>query len=172
MPNVVLVELVTVEGRPALERMWQLYTHDLSEFRGTMPDAEGRYATERLASFFDDPDRACYVIRQDSGLAGFALIRGLSAEPRVVGEFFIVRAARRHRVGYQAAVEILRAHPGRWEIAFQEENPAAARFWRLVGADVAGSTCIEERRPIPGKPNLRPDTWLMLTTPTSQPSQS
>ena len=165
MPDVVSVDLVTDESRPILVRLWQLYMHDLSEFRGTMPDAEGQYATERLATFFDDPDRACYLIRHGSNIAGLALIRGVSSEPRVMGEFFIVRGARRHGVGYQAAVALLSAHPGRWEIAFQEQNTTAARFWRQVATDVVGTTCVEERRPIPGKPDLRPDTWLVLTTP-------
>lgn len=164
MANVVSVDLATHETRAVLERLWQLYVHDLSEFRGTMPDGDGLYPTHRLATFFDDPDRACYLIRQGPSVAGFALIRGISSEPRVVGEFFIVRAARRDRVGYQAAVDLLRANPGRWEIAFQEDNAAAASFWRRVATDVVGSACAEERRPIQGKPNLAPDTWLLLTT--------
>jgi predicted acetyltransferase len=31
-----------------------------------------------------------------------------------VGEFFVVRAARRQRVGHEAAIELLRLHPGCW----------------------------------------------------------
>jgi predicted acetyltransferase len=128
-----------------------------------MPDEEGLYELSRLPAFFGDPDRCGYLIYNGQALAGFALIRGLSGDPRVVGEFFVVRAARRRRVGYEAAITLLRLHPGRWEIAFQEENQVAARFWRRVATDVAGAEAGEERRPIPGKPGIPPDTWLLLS---------
>ena len=164
MSDVVSVDLVPAESQTALERLWQLYVHDLSEFRGTMPNDEGGYATERLETFLDDPDRARPLTRHDSALAGFALIRGVASEPRVVGEFFIVRAARRLYVGHRAAIELLRAHPGRWEIAFQEDNAGAARFWRRVAADLVGSACAEERRSVPGKQHLPPN-WLTFTVP-------
>ena len=165
MTDVVSVDLGSGDSRTALERLWQLYVHDLSEFRGTLPDDEGSYPTERLETFLDDPDGACYLISHDSALVGFALIRGVVTEPKVLGEFLIVRAARRRHVGHQAAIELLRAHPGGWEIAFQEENTAAARFWRRVAADTVGSECTEERRPVPGKPHLPPDNWLTFTLP-------
>lgn len=129
-----------------------------------MPDSEGLYKPGRLPTFFEDPDRCGYLIYSGPALAGFALIRGLSAEPKVVGEFFVVRAARRQRVGYEAATSLLRLHPGRWGIPFQEENRGAARFWRRVAADVAGAACKEEQRPGRGKPAIPPDTWLLVST--------
>lgn len=155
---------VTREQWPVVERLWQLYRHDLSEFRGSMPDGEGLYKPGRLPTYFGDRDGCGYLIYSGSALAGFALIRGLSDEPRVMGEFFVVRAVRRKRVGYEAALQLLGLHPGRWEIAFQEENPGAARFWRRVATDAAGRAWREERRPVPGKPEIPPDTWLLLST--------
>ena len=157
------LRLVTDEQRPLVERLWQLYSHDLSEFRGVMPDGDGLFTPGRLPLYFGNPDRCGYLIFHGSALAGFALIRGLSEGPRVMGEFFVVRASRRRRVGQQAALQVLELHPGRWEIAFQEENPAAARFWRRV-ATASGATSQEERRPIDAKPDLPSDTWLLLTT--------
>ncbi len=147
-----------------VERLWQLYAHDLSEFRGSMPDGEGLYEAGRLPAYFDDPDRCGYLICSGPALAGFALIRGLSGEPRIMGEFFVVRAARRQQVGRTAALELLVLHPGRWEIAFQEDNPGAASFWRRVATDAVGTAWREERRPIPGQPEMTPDTWLLLST--------
>lgn len=158
------VGLVARELGPALERLWQLYAHDLSEFRGSMPDGEGLFPSARLRSFFDDPDRRGYLIYRDGSLAGFALVQGLSGQLLVMGEFFVVRAARRQRVGHAAAVQLLGRHAGRWGIAFQEDNAGAARFWRQVVTAVAGSAWEEERRPVPGKPDIAPDTWLLLST--------
>src|SRR5579875_208618 len=152
--------------RPVTERLWQLYSHDLSEFRGSMPGPDGLFKPGRMPGYVEepgDPDRCGYLIFDRTDPAGFALIRGLAAEPRVMAEFFVLRAVRRRRVGYEAVRQVFRLHPGRWEIAFQEENPGAARFWRRIGADMAGGACREERRPVPGKPWIPPDTWLLLT---------
>ncbi|MEQ4209836.1 GNAT family N-acetyltransferase [Actinopolymorpha sp. B9G3] len=163
MPPALTLAPILADDRPVVERLWQLYSHDLSEFRGELPTDEGLYSSGRLPLYFDDPDRCGYLIHTDSGLAGFALVRGLSGEARVMGEFFVVRAARRQRVGHAAATELLSRHRGLWEIPFQEANPAAARFWRRVATAVAGSAWKDERRPIPGKPDLPPDIWLLLT---------
>lgn len=163
MSQPVSLQLITTsEQRQITERLWQLYFHDLSEFRGSMPDGQGLYETGRLRIFFEDPDRCGYLIYSGQDPAGFALIRGIAAEPRVMGEFFVVRAARRKRVGREAAVRVLGWHPGRWEIPFQEENPGAARFWRYVGERAAVGGYEEERRPVPGKPAIPADTWLIL----------
>ena len=159
--------ITTSEQREVAERLWQLYVHDLSEFRGYMPDGSGLYKTARLRSFFDDPDRCGYLMYRTQDLAGFALIRGLAGEMSVMGEFFVVRAARRQRVGRDAAVNAMRLHPGRWGIPFQEENAGAARFWRRVGAEVAAAGCEEEQRYFPGRPRKPPDTWLLFSIATS-----
>ena len=144
--------------RPVAERLWQLYQHDMSEFRGSFPSADGLFKAGRLPSFFSDPERCGYLVRSASGVAGFVYVRGVLTEPRVMGEFFVVRAG----VGREAALAALRLHPGRWEIPFQEENPGAAAFWRRVATDLAGPAWSEERRPVLDKPHVPPDVWLML----------
>lgn len=83
---------------------------------------------------------------------------------RSIVAFFVVRAWGRHGVGRAAAQELLRTLPGRWEIAFQDTNEGAARFWRQVVTDAVGSAWKEERRPVPGKSDVPPDTWLLLET--------
>ncbi|HWG61263.1 MAG TPA: hypothetical protein VG253_06075, partial [Streptosporangiaceae bacterium] len=207
---------------------WQLYVHDLSEFRGSMPGSDGLYQRTRLHAHMNDPDRHGYLISagpspagpvragpvragpspaglvragpspaglvragpSPAGLvraglvraglvpagpvpagpvpggptpAGFAFVRGQSGDQRIMAEFFVVRAARRRRVGHSAALQILRLHPGRWEIPFQEENAGAARFWRRVAVAAVGDQWTQERRAVPGKPQLPPDTWLLLS---------
>lgn len=157
-------------AQSVLERLWQLYRHDLSEFRPSMvPQADGTYPLRRLPSYIDDSDRAAYLMHPDGDddrPVGFVLVAGLQTSPRTVDEFFVVRALRRQRVGHAAAAELLRLHPGPWEIYFQEENPAAARFWRRVAADAA-DTCQEERRPVPGKPELPPDVVVTFEANTT-----
>jgi len=59
-------------------------------------------------------------------------------------------------------LDLLGRFRGRWEIAFQENNPAAALFWRAVATAAAGTAWAEELRPIPNKPESPPDVWLLL----------
>jgi predicted acetyltransferase len=166
-------------AREVVEQLWQLYAHDLSAFRGTRPDAHGRFRPGRLPVYFDEPDREVHLVTLDGGPVGFTMVRrldpdagpvtdpaaGCAATGHVLGEFFVVRSVRRLGVGRTAALRTLTRHGGRWEVAFQEENPGAARFWRRLAEDAAtelGAEAREERRPVPGKPEVPPDTWLVL----------
>ena len=146
-----------------VRRLWQLYSHDLSEFRGSTPDPTGSFSAGHLASYGpDDRDAAAYVARLGQRPVGFALVRGLEGNSRVMGEFFVVRAARGAGHGRSFAEHVVRAHPGRWEIAFQEDNVAAARFWRRLAADVL-TDVEEELRDVPDKPHIPADVWLTGT---------
>jgi hypothetical protein len=66
MPGSTSLRLIaTRQHRQIVDRLWQLYRHDLSEFRRSMPDSEGLYEPGRLPTFFEDPDRMA-VCRQVS----------------------------------------------------------------------------------------------------------
>jgi predicted acetyltransferase len=162
-PASIDLELVTNHSRPVVENLVQFYIHDLSQFRFTRPDASGRFNhDDRYAIFFTDPDRCAYLFRDASGPVGFGLVRGLSERRRLMAGFFVVRGVRRQNVGRVAALEMLRRHPGAWEIPFQEENAGAARFWREVADVAVGGEWTEERRPVPMKPHIPGDVWIIL----------
>jgi predicted acetyltransferase len=160
----VVVREVGEEQRLVVERLGQLERHDLSEFRGTTPGPDGLFRSDRLPSFFTEPDRHVYLIHHGPTLAGFILTRLLPDGSTSIGAFFVVRALRRAGVGQLAALELLRIRPGRWSIAFQENNARAARFWRRVATAAVGPDWQEELRPVPDKPDIAPDTWLLLDT--------
>jgi predicted acetyltransferase len=164
---------LTTEMRPVVERLWQLYRHDLSEFRGThgpsgfrgsLPDADATFHTRGLLPYFEaDPDRAAYVFYSGANPVGFAFVSHLTALARLMSEFFVVRGLRGHGIARAAVDQLFALHPGEWEIPFQENNIAAARFWRRVATDVAGENVREELRPVPGKPEVPPDVWITIT---------
>ncbi|MGW6919385.1 GNAT family N-acetyltransferase [Kitasatospora sp. NPDC054939] len=160
---------VTPELHPLVERLAGLYWHDMSEFLGHLPDAEGRYTFRPLPRFLHEPDRDALVIRYGDRPAGFALTRRMAEDPdgrTSIGAFFVVRALRRHGVGRQAALQLLHGRPGRWGIAFQDANPGAARFWRRIADEAVGAAWREEKRPVPATApaGTPPDTWILLDT--------
>ena len=157
------LRVITDADLPVVERLWQLYSHDMSEVRGTLPSTEGMFKAGRLPTYFDDPDACGYLIVYRDAPAGFAFVHGLSGQARAMGDFFVVRAARRRRVGYDVAQAVLARHPGRWEIGFQAENDGAPEFWRRVATDAVGNRWREELRPVPGKPHIAHDHFILFT---------
>jgi predicted acetyltransferase len=152
-----------IDSQLIVERLWQLYRHDLSEFRDTLPDEQGLFPTHELSTFFDPgrADRTAYlIVSDDDRPAGFTLAYSRDNGSTSIYAFFVVRAGRRSGLGRRAALELLAEHPGRWEIAFQERNAGAAAFWRGIAGTVTGEHWREERRPVPGKPHIPPDNWI------------
>ncbi|HEX6724874.1 MAG TPA: hypothetical protein VF073_06485, partial [Gaiella sp.] len=105
------LRVITDADLPVVERLWQLYSHDLSQVRGSLPNAEGLFKVGRLQTYLDDPEEVCgYLISFLGAPAGLAFVTGLSGRRRTIGDFFVVRAARRKRVGYEVARELLARH--------------------------------------------------------------
>jgi predicted acetyltransferase len=147
---------------PVVARLWQLYQHDLSEFRHSAPDADGLFQARRLPGYVGSDDATGYVARLGDVPCGFALVHGLGRERRVMGEFFVTRSARGRGIAAALATAVFTRHPGPWEVPFQDENPRAAAFWRRLAGELWEG--VEERRvPVAGKRHLPPDVWLSGT---------
>ncbi len=156
----VVVRPATAADRPTVERLWLMFRHDMSETDGQLPGPDGTFRADRLRAASTDADWAPYPLLSGDRPAGFAFVRDLSGRVRVLNSFFVVRGGRRRGIGLRAVREIVARHPGRWEVAFQDANQAAVRFWRRVAADIAGEAWAEERRPVPHRPDLPPDVWI------------
>ncbi|MFI6425206.1 GNAT family N-acetyltransferase [Promicromonospora sp. NPDC050880] len=175
MTTRLMIRPTTPADQPLLERLWLLFRHDMSEISGALPDPSGQFRRERLDAAFTDPGWRGLVahLEADGGApapVGFALVRGLDGPARVLSSFFVVRGARRDGVGRRLAAHVLASFPGRWEIAFQDANVPAVRFWRGVATDAVGQAWTEEHRAVPGRPDLPPDTWICFTTATPTPA--
>ncbi|RKS74694.1 putative acetyltransferase [Actinomadura pelletieri DSM 43383] len=158
-----LVRRADAADRPVLERLWLMFAHDISPFHDLLPQPDGTFRSDRLDAAFRDPGWTAYLIKDGETPLGFAVVRGLKDQTRVMNSFFVVRGARRTGVGLRGVREVITAHPGHWEIPFQDDNDAAARFWRRVAATLAPDAWTEERRPIPGRPHLSPDVWISFS---------
>jgi predicted acetyltransferase len=141
------IEAAGRDRRETLANLFQLYTHDFSDFWTDRTDGEleetGRFPDyAHLDSYWTEPDRTPFVIHANGHVAGFALINtfahsGLPIDFSVA-EFFVVRKHRRAGVGFEAATRIIRARPGQWELAVARRNTAALPFWLRVATDIAG----------------------------------
>lgn len=144
--------IVLERGKPTqretLGNLIQLYIHDFNDFlvpeRKIGVEEDGRFADVlKLERYWTEPDRAVWFIRTGDALAGFALLNRASHCGRRVdynmGEFFVMRPFRRDGVGAQAAIDLIRRHPGQWEIAVSAHNAPAQSFWPRIAAAVAGS---------------------------------
>ncbi len=142
----VTLEKAGPERRAAFENLFQLYTHDFSDFWTDRADGEleedGRFPQYiYLDSYWTEPDRTPLLIRADGHLAGFALINAFahSGLPTdfSIAEFFVSRKHRRSGVGQTAALAIIGARPGQWDIAVSRRNTGAQHFWRRVASSAA-----------------------------------
>ncbi|MFD5321940.1 GNAT family N-acetyltransferase [Streptomyces sp. NPDC127098] len=160
----VSVCLATAADRPVTERLWLMFRHDMSEFRDVLPNPDGTFRSDRFRAAFTDSDWAPYLVRRGEHPVGLAFVRGLAGPNRVLNSFFVVRGARRTGIGLRAVEEIVAKHPGPWQVAFQDDNTVAVRFWRRVATEIAGAAWTEARKPVPGRPDLPPDVWISFST--------
>jgi predicted acetyltransferase len=127
----------TADQKPALANLLELYVHDFSEFTEVELGADGRFGYASLPLYWQEPDRRPFLIRVDGKLAGLALICR-SQKVWDMAEFFVVRGYRRQGVGMEAAQEVWRRLPGRWQIRVMESNAGARRFWESAIAQFVG----------------------------------
>lgn len=153
------------ERRQVLERLWLLFRHDMSDYDGRLPFPDGTYRSERLESALTEPNWGAHLVLAGEAPVGFALTRSLDAEPFVLTSFFVVRGVRRSGVGRAALSRVLGTRPGRWAVAFQDDNRGAVRFWRAV-AEQHDPDWAEERRAVPQRPDLPPDSWISFQVRT------
>ena len=125
----------TDEIRPIIERLLQLYLHDISEFSSTEP-CDGQYFYKDWQSYWSDPSFKPFVFVLRGKPAGFVLIRKKQFQ---VGEFqhqicdlFVLRCYRRLGIGEEVARMVFNQFPGRWEIEVSGQNDVAKLFWRQV----------------------------------------
>ncbi len=144
------IEIVSArESEPVVHKLFALYIHDLSEIVGVDVQDDGAFAMPgSYPGWWDGSDsRHPFLFRADGKLAGFALVRRLSAESVThdMGEFFVLRKYRRAGVGREVAYALFDRFPGAWEVRELPSNVPAQGFWRRIIADYTGSD-FDERR--------------------------
>ncbi|MEM7362792.1 MAG: GNAT family N-acetyltransferase [Pseudomonadota bacterium] len=131
------IRVATEQQRPILERLLQLYLHDLSEFTREEAGDHVTFEYDILIRYWREDGRYPRLFYEGENPCGFALVRTLPSDnPRVrtyqMAEFFVMRAYRGTGIGQRAARMLFDAFPGEWQVAQEEENTGATVFWRRV----------------------------------------
>lgn len=130
------VEVVkaTIEQKPVLANLLELYAYDFTEFCDFDIGDDGFYGYERLPLYWTEPTRFPYLIYVDNKIAGFILVQKgspISHDTTVwdISEFFVMKKYKRHGVGTAAALKIWEQFKGQWQVRVLVGNHIACSFW-------------------------------------------
>ena len=135
------VRLAPPGDRLPIQRMLELYQHDLSDIWDQDLDAHGEYGYA-LDRYWDTEGFHPFVATVDGRYAGFALVNQalrIGTHGHWMDQFFVLRKYRRRGIGQHLAQSVFAALPGRWEVGQMPENRPAQAFWRdVIGGYTGG----------------------------------
>ncbi|BAY77912.1 hypothetical protein NIES25_43820 [Nostoc linckia NIES-25] len=128
----------SIDDKPLIQRMMELYQYDFSEFEDRDLNEHGYFGYPYLDYYWIERDRYPFIVRVGKKLAGFVLVNQFTyiAESEYsIAEFFILRKYRQQGIGKLAASQIFNRFCGKWEIYQISTNTVAQKFWRSVIAE-------------------------------------
>jgi predicted acetyltransferase len=145
---IVQIKEASIEQKPILERLMQLYLYDFSEIEGGDVNRDGLFEYKYLDSYWTESGRFPFLIYVDDKIAGFVLVNSHTylqkrGEGKSIAEFFVMRKYRKQGIGKMVAFHIFDRFPGKWEVQQTKRNVVAQRFWRNVIGEYTGSKFAE-----------------------------
>jgi predicted acetyltransferase len=127
----------SVNERPILRHLMELYQYDFSEYDNADVSPMGLFDYPYLDHYWVEPERTPFLVRVNGNLAGFVLVARFNyltglKDTWVMAEFFILRKYRRKGIGEHVARFIFDQFPGAWQVGQIYENKSATTFWRNV----------------------------------------
>jgi predicted acetyltransferase len=126
--------------RLPIQRMLELYQHDLSDIWDQDLDCHGEFGYA-LDCFWGGDGCHALAATVDGHYAGLALVSPevrIGTEGRWMEQFFVLRKYRRRGVGRHLAETVFALLPGRWEVGQMPDNLPAQQFWRQVIGQYTG----------------------------------
>lgn len=151
---------------PVIENLIRFYIYDMSEHMGWDCPESGLFGgCDELPQYWGKtcdpeytwPEGWCgypYIVRVDSKLAGFSLVRETGENSYDIGQFFILRKFRDKGVGKYVARRVFDSFKGEWEVAQMPENTPARAFWTRIIAEYTGGNYEESVVPDPLFPGM------------------
>lgn len=129
------IRIARPEDQLALNRMLELYQHDLSDIWDQDMDCHGAYGYQTDWYFCGRADSKAFVFLVDGKYAGIALVNThcrLKENKWWMSQFFVVKKYRARGVGELAARYIFDSIRGKWEVGQLKGNDQGLKFWTRV----------------------------------------
>ena len=121
------IEKVNSNEREQLERLLQLYLHDISLYFPITFNSKTCEYDYNLDSYFDV--NYAYFIKSNNEILGIILIDHNSKDRYEISEFFVLNNYKRRKVGNIAAKKVFDLYKGNWTIKAVPSSPIAETFW-------------------------------------------
>jgi predicted acetyltransferase len=122
------LQTVKEKDRELLWNINQKYLYEMTNYYNDPMDENGNYHYGHFEDYFTDPRRTAYFIYEGELLIGFAFLCPYSnigqTADYTMAEFTVFPSFRRKHYALEASKMILDRHPGKWEIKYNEKNPA------------------------------------------------
>lgn len=125
------LERVELNQRVKLEKLLQLYLHDLSLYLPFIFNSQTCEYVYNLDKYFNDSDNNfAYFIKSNQELLGFILINKKSDNNYEVGEIFVLSHYRYKNIGEKAIRTIFNTYKGNWVVKAAPLSLIAESFWK------------------------------------------
>lgn len=122
------LEKVTKDEKNNLEKLLQLYLHDLSMyFPITFDSSKCEYVYDDLDKYFTD--NYAYLIKYENDICGFVLVDNNKNSNYEISEMFVLNNYKGKKIGENAVREIFDMYKGNWTIKAVPSSPIAENFW-------------------------------------------
>lgn len=138
------IELIKVNKneRSKLEKLLQLYLHDLSLYFPLDFDSEKCEYDYDLDKYFDND--FAYFIKSSNDILGFILIDNNGNYNYEISEIFVLNNYKRNKIGKEVAIKVFDMYKGNWTIKAVPNSKVAESFWKMVVNDYTNNNYIEK----------------------------
>lgn len=123
------LEEVSIKEKNKLEKLLQLYLHDISTYFKIEFNNETCGYLYDLSTYFQN--NKAYFIIVDNKIVGFILI-DINKNNYEISEIFILNNYKKNHYGKQAIEKIFDMYKGEWVIKAVPNSPVAEQFWNKV----------------------------------------
>ncbi len=128
------LEKVTKDEKNKVEKLLQLYLHDLSMyFPITFDSSKCEYVYDDLDKYFTD--NYAYFIKCENDICGFVLVDNNKNDNYEISEMFVLNNYKEKKVGETAVGKIFDMYKGNWTIKTVPSSPIAENFWTKTVAN-------------------------------------
>lgn len=125
--NIKLEKITKVE-KDKLEKLLQLYLHDLSlYFPITFDSSKCEYIYDGLDKYFNE--NYAYFIKNEKDILGFILVDDNKNYNYEISEMFVLNNYKGKNIGEEAVLKIFDMYKGNWTIKAVPSSPKAENFW-------------------------------------------